>query len=1521
MSDDLSPVVRLHAEEGGAIDSPQLAAPAAAAVARGESHALLAPAPPSASPATTAGTTPGGLQWPLASDRPSSASLSPALTPSAASAAPLAAVAAGTAAGSSPLVTPGSCLRESSASSVSSSSVSKQQPAPSSQAPRAPLAFLASFNSSFTYEQRDQAPVSSPEAKRASGARRRTLGTLNSISNFGTAPVAMTAAAAAAAAGTAPGATAAVPALSGGDASAAAPMVVASQPQLCTPSSPMMTHTSMWPASAIPRPSSSVPLPAASAAAALAASPVSASGAAARSEAGIELSQIGVSQRDLFHSQPRQLRAHSLGGSSSGEETSRPRPGLVSEAPSMAGTPEKSTPRLPNKTLQSSLRGTKAATAAGVSYGLAAQSPTIASGGQSAGSPGGGATAAAAGASVPHATAPVFSSSSSSSVSPGSGKPVPSAIAGAGVKKADDASAADVFDDAASGAGGGPRLTCMRFNMLFLILTVAQVVLCAVVVWYLGDRNARAIVSSLSQDIRADVLHKMQAGVTQQAVQVLSAVDQMYNSIDQLPDLTRVLRDERVVSTSNASFLFPLAWSMSKFPSVPGMGVITPRDVLITARRPHLLQVYLDSVSNDAVSSSPVQCTNTPSDPTSCIFKTVAPVLDGLLADPDEMHEYAVREFRDPPQINETDLTLAPTPNINFTTSSWDFNARQWQRFRTGGLPAWDPVHSMSDFAPFLTGPRTARMLRDYADYQKADALAAGKNGSDVPPGASDPRPVYATFGTAYKNRPVYRDTVALNGNLGWTRTFVGASNQVMIAAVKARMRLPSEGRTDDLPIIFLSYAYLYYQSLNAGLFAQLKASFKDRREFATAQVLVFERSGWLVAATLTDLPENEQSLQRTHLMDSEHPFIAAIRAPLVNSGLVVPNDRSDGYRMANVSLSNSATNRAYDSLLLDRGFSMDGDSWHLRASPVTSALGLSWVVVVCTLDSDFDGGFASNSRTTAWTSALVGILCIVVTLLVVQCLTRPLLKLTDFMSDITFRLLVTKNDPVKQNAELVELRSLWQQSIENPHLIQGKSIEHELAELRRRRRQALKKRKLEQKAAAAAAAKTGKSTSFKKRTLHASAAASAADSSGGESAGGGSKRSESPGSVTRSCGTSDLSDDGSNDSREVNGMRRDTHTNAKATGGQGATAAATTERAPPPSALSRAARRLRKFCCWRLPQCVIRVLPVLPLRETQLLHRTFNGMLIGLQSSHEQLQSANESKRRFIRYIFHEVRVPFNAIVLGVEQLREDLYTEPLRPVDEMQDVVNILNEQSKVVARILNDVLSLQKIEDGALQLEMAPFSLIEMVCGTLRSFQPLLAEKGIVLMTELEDVDQASIRAHVRRWEKEMDRRQQQQMQDDKDEDGDAEDTKAKGAETTTGASDAGALSVRIDRLGGSVTSPQLVSVATGVPASLLPLATAPPLSTVINPSPPLAGAVAANGAAAAAGSPIPASTPASSPASATTAPSLQDAQRSLYLNAYEDSKELQRIAEQCSREVLGDRYRLRQVLGTSRSSAAQ
>ena len=60
--------------------------------------------------------------------------------------------------------------------------------------------------------------------------------------------------------------------------------------------------------------------------------------------------------------------------------------------------------------------------------------------------------------------------------------------------------------------------------------------------------------------------------------------------------------------------------------------------------------------------------------------------------------------------------------------------------------------------------------------------------------------------------------------------------------------------------------------------------------------------------------------------------------------------------------------------------------------------------------------------------------------------------------------------------------------------------------------------------------------------------------------------------------------------------------------------------------------------CCYRVGRS---------LREVQLLHSCFSSMLYTL-ASYDELDAINQAKRSFIRYIFHEVRVPFNAIVMG---------------------------------------------------------------------------------------------------------------------------------------------------------------------------------------------------------------------------------------------------------------------------------
>lgn len=96
---------------------------------------------------------------------------------------------------------------------------------------------------------------------------------------------------------------------------------------------------------------------------------------------------------------------------------------------------------------------------------------------------------------------------------------------------------------------------------------------------------------------------------------------------------------------------------------------------------------------------------------------------------------------------------------------------------------------------------------------------------------------------------------------------------------------------------------------------------------------------------------------------------------------------------------------------------------------------------------------------------------------------------------------------------------------------------------------------------------------------------------------------------------------------------------------------------------------------------------------------------------------------------------------MLGLADLRSSCGSNGLVSewTDEQRDVLDIVHEQSQVVGRILNDVLSLHKIEDGALTLQYSPFSLESMILSTMQSFQPGIHDKQIHYTAQLQTVQQ--------------------------------------------------------------------------------------------------------------------------------------------------------------------------------------
>ena len=107
----------------------------------------------------------------------------------------------------------------------------------------------------------------------------------------------------------------------------------------------------------------------------------------------------------------------------------------------------------------------------------------------------------------------------------------------------------------------------------------------------------------------------------------------------------------------------------------------------------------------------------------------------------------------------------------------------------------------------------------------------------------------------------------------------------------------------------------------------------------------------------------------------------------------------------------------------------------------------------------------------------------------------------------------------------------------------------------------------------------------------------------------------------------------------------------------------------------------------------------------------------------------ANESRRAFLRYVFHEVRVPLNSITMGLHLLSDnESIDEPCR------ETVSMMKEASAYMSETLNDVLSIQKIEDGKLELQFDNFLIKQVLQTVSNSLKGQIDAKGIVLLTSI-------------------------------------------------------------------------------------------------------------------------------------------------------------------------------------------
>jgi PAS domain S-box-containing protein len=114
------------------------------------------------------------------------------------------------------------------------------------------------------------------------------------------------------------------------------------------------------------------------------------------------------------------------------------------------------------------------------------------------------------------------------------------------------------------------------------------------------------------------------------------------------------------------------------------------------------------------------------------------------------------------------------------------------------------------------------------------------------------------------------------------------------------------------------------------------------------------------------------------------------------------------------------------------------------------------------------------------------------------------------------------------------------------------------------------------------------------------------------------------------------------------------------------------------------------------------------------------------LTEQNERLQHLDEARNQFLAIVSHELRTPLTSIVSFIELIRGE--AESLTP--EGLSFLDIIERNADRLHRLIGDLLMLDRLEAGALPLDLAPVSISELVTEAVRTMAPGSAKQGVTL-----------------------------------------------------------------------------------------------------------------------------------------------------------------------------------------------
>ena len=127
------------------------------------------------------------------------------------------------------------------------------------------------------------------------------------------------------------------------------------------------------------------------------------------------------------------------------------------------------------------------------------------------------------------------------------------------------------------------------------------------------------------------------------------------------------------------------------------------------------------------------------------------------------------------------------------------------------------------------------------------------------------------------------------------------------------------------------------------------------------------------------------------------------------------------------------------------------------------------------------------------------------------------------------------------------------------------------------------------------------------------------------------------------------------------------------------------------------------------------------------------------LEQKNQELEKLNASKDRFLGMAAHDLRSPLGGIKSFSDLLLEDM-AGPLN--DEQRDYLRLISDSSTKLLKLVNDLLDLNSIARGRLEIDFQPVNLKQLIQQNIRKQELMARKKNISIQSELEELSEIKV-----------------------------------------------------------------------------------------------------------------------------------------------------------------------------------